>query len=339
MREVRRVNLSKIAREESILSLWSATRTHHSHTMSLTLAISSLFFNSPSTMMTCPFPSTSVHRSLGSKAAFAVSDLRAKMDPDSSSSCSRRSSSVSCMLPFVPRPKSQSFHFGRHLSRGDWFDEEFRCAPKLVFESVVARGLRGDLGRIESNGQRPACITASRLGSDVLRRRAHGFDRGAAEKVALERPLRLIIAAHLGSPVKKPTPSDCARRNRRRFCDGAAGGRNAGGIAAGGEGGMGLLLKTGEFSRPRRLRLCGRNSTRSACVAVWDAVFGRLDPLISVPSSANPTIFSRLVPPTAPALRYPSPTLHHGVSHIKVDISVSVGFMGSSVGILPCRFR
>ena len=78
-----------------------------------TLAISSLFLSSPSTMTTLPFPSTSVHLSLGSRAAFAVRDLRLKMDPDSSSSITLMSPSLSGSPSFFGSgPKSHSCHVG-----------------------------------------------------------------------------------------------------------------------------------------------------------------------------------------------------------------------------------
>lgn len=172
------------------------------------------------------------------------------MDPDSSSICSRKSSSLSCCLRFWLGPNSQSRHRGRHSSaqsssRGDWPpDEALRVVPAASGTSplfpldsaaaAVVRDLRSSArGRIDSTSMRPACRTAGRrAGGGVLRGR-----RG----LGVARPWWLRAArgsargaAHSGEPVKKARPSDWARRNRRSFWEGAGGSFNAGGGIAGG---------------------------------------------------------------------------------------------------------
>lgn len=115
-----------------------------------TLAISSLFFNSPSTMMTSPFPSTSVHRNRGSSAALAVRALRGKIEPVCSSMERMSSFSFKLGLPFLaPGPKSHSLHFGPFFSH-EVFDSEELCrrtppASILAGALEVARCLRTDL--------------------------------------------------------------------------------------------------------------------------------------------------------------------------------------------------
>jgi hypothetical protein len=114
--EVGRIDLAEIAWEETILPRDTVNNPIPLKLVLVldllrTLAISSLFLSSPSTIMTFPVPSTSVHRNLGSSAAFAVRDLRWKMDPDSSSSRTRMSPSFSGSPSFFDSgPKSHSCH-------------------------------------------------------------------------------------------------------------------------------------------------------------------------------------------------------------------------------------
>lgn len=185
-------------------------------------------------MMTLPLPSTSVHRSLGSKAAFAVRDLRIKMEPDSSSSCNLKSPSFSGSASFFDFwPKSNSCHVNLlAFFRGACSVEAYRRAPPLAASprhlmaaaaaAAAVRCFLSDLGRRVPLRSRNAARTAgSRLavgGPDGL-----GNDLGLPQA----QPWRTGSGAVHSA---EASPSDWARRNLRSLCDGAAN-FNAGGIA------------------------------------------------------------------------------------------------------------
>jgi hypothetical protein len=94
--------------------------------------MSSLFLNSPSTNITLPFSSTSVHRSLGSSAAFAVCVLGAlKMELSSpiSSEQGRSSGFNGFVSLLADMPHSLSCHVGLLSALGEWSEEAYRWAP------------------------------------------------------------------------------------------------------------------------------------------------------------------------------------------------------------------
>jgi hypothetical protein len=198
---------------------------------SRTLAISSLFLSSPSTIITFPSPSTSVHRSRGSKAAFAVRILRWKMDPDSSSSRTLRSPSFRGSRSFLLGPKIHSCHvnlshLSSSLSLGLCSEEAYRDAPPVGVSSRVlviaaVRCFVGVLGRIESRLRKAARTVGSRLVIGALR----GFSVLVQLQTWRRRGRRAVHSA-------KARPLVCARRNLRSLRDGTAG-FNAGGIAGG----------------------------------------------------------------------------------------------------------
>lgn len=248
MGKVGRIDLAKIARQKTVLLDfdWSAMLSQHLFicVRSRTFAISSLFLSSPSTITTLPFSSTSVHLSLGSIAAFAVKALRWKIEPDSSSSATLMSSSFSRVSGgpfFSPLPNSHSLSLGLLESQSeDWFDEN-RSEPAgggSARRDFVVRCFRSDLGRMASRSTRPA-RNSVRLGgvavlSDLVVVEEEGCLGGLVEPPAVQAwrhwraGCRSAVARHVGA---NESPSDWARRYRRRLRDGAAG-LNAGGIAA-----------------------------------------------------------------------------------------------------------
>lgn len=202
-------------------------------------------------MTTLPFSSTSVHLSLGSMAAFAVKALRWKMEPDSSSSATLMSSSLSlvCGGPFFsPLPNSHSLSFGLlwWSQSEDWLEEN-RNEPAgggSARRDFVVRCLRSDFGSMASRSTRPA-RNWMRLGGVIVLSDlvvvveedclGGGGGGGLAEPPAVQTwrrcragCCRSAAARHVGA---NESPSDWARRYRRRLRDGAAG-FNAGGIAA-----------------------------------------------------------------------------------------------------------
>lgn len=133
--EVGGVNLAEIAREEAILQAdGEGILAIHTRTFCRanwhTLAMSSLFLSSPSTMMTFPSPSTSVQRRRGSRGALLV--LRGKIDPESSNRLLSSSSSFSRSRSFLASdPKSHSCHvdFEGPSSRHGWSEDAYRGVP------------------------------------------------------------------------------------------------------------------------------------------------------------------------------------------------------------------
>ena len=196
VRQVRRVDLAEIAWKKAILPgttvnnrcLLKAIPGLH------TLAISSLFLSSPSTVMTFPFPSTSVHRRRGSSAAFAVRDLRWKMDPDSSSSLTLMSPSFSGSPSFFwSGPKIHSCHVNLlPSSLGVCSEEAYRRAPPAGVNSwilVAAAAVRclvvRAFGRIALRPKMAACRVGSRrvtggfdaFSDGLVRLQAHAWRR------------------------------------------------------------------------------------------------------------------------------------------------------------------
>lgn len=137
-----------------------------------TLAINSLFLSSPSTVMTFPFPSTSVQRSLGSRAALEAKDLRWKMDPDSSSSRTLISPSLSGSPCFCGSgPKSHSCHLNllpSSLSPGPELEAN-RGAPAAGMSSRLFAG---------TPSAAPRCFVFNAFGRIALRLKNEAWRAG-----------------------------------------------------------------------------------------------------------------------------------------------------------------
>ncbi len=170
--KIGRVNLTEVTRQKPILgetdqlarvrALSPTARSCHSVACGVrTLAISSLFLNSPSTMMTFPSPSTSVQRSLGSSAALALIDRRGKIESPVSGSNRRKSSGLSVWGPFLENPNNRSTQVCLQLSS----ECESYCLALLVAENAsvwVLAGVRGflnDFGLRDCKPTTPACMT------------------------------------------------------------------------------------------------------------------------------------------------------------------------------------
>ncbi len=253
--EIRRVDLTEIAWEEAILPSDTVNKRCHArraHGLRRTLAISSLFLSSPSTVMTFPFSSTSVHLNLGSKAAFAVSDLRLKIDPDSSSRRTKRSPSLSGSLSFFwSGPKIHSCQVNLlQSSLGGCREEAYRRPPAARVSEALLEVAPGTVlgclafsaarGRIASRPKTAAWREGSRrrvnikegfvvivviglvviFAAQVVQAWRRVDKRAAGGCVDVDRR-----EAHSA----KPKPSDWERRNRSNLRDGTAG-FNAGGI-------------------------------------------------------------------------------------------------------------
>ena len=163
--------------------------------------MSSVFLNSPSTRITLPFSSTSVHRRRGSSAALADCTRRLvnMEEPCSYSSCTGRSSGLSGLTPFfAPMPQSRSCHVG---SRAVVVVLE---APERGSYNLVAVV---DKARFDSR-----CVDW--LGPPLARPRRHP-------------EAHAVIEPWYGRRSATNAASDCSRRNRRRLRDGT-GRRSAG---------------------------------------------------------------------------------------------------------------
>ena len=182
--------------------------------------MSSVFLNSPSTRMTSPFSSTSVHRNRGSRDAFAVMALLLlNIDEPCSNSSWRKSSGFKGPAAFFePNPHSLSCHVGG--GSGCSSERCHFCKPVVVLKN---------------------CFGAVRAVRPVGRSRRSRSSIGKADAsraiwlvccccvLALtlwQRVMRSFWSRH---GVKKAS-SFCDRKNRRRFREGA-GVRSADGIA------------------------------------------------------------------------------------------------------------
>lgn len=205
--------------------------------------MSSVFLNSPSTRMTSPFSSTSVHRSLGSREAFAVRRrLLLNMDDAwSPSEREGRSSGLSGLEPFLAgRPQSLSCQVGAGVAEtSSWagvFEaasarvarEARRClAGSLLLDLVLGRSRVSRDARQSREASRCAASrgrTASRVQVVVMRRAlplAYAPEAAACGQVDSDEPW-------LG--LKKAT-SVWERRKRSRVREGTGARRSAGGIA------------------------------------------------------------------------------------------------------------
>jgi hypothetical protein len=107
---------------------------------SLTFAISSVFLNSPSVMTGSPCSSTSVHRSLGSKAEFADRARRLLKTKLLSSSFSGTLSGLKAPAFLVARPQSLSCHVPfRDRPFTVLSSAHSRCAADVVKGAVVKK--------------------------------------------------------------------------------------------------------------------------------------------------------------------------------------------------------
>lgn len=163
------------------------------------------------------------------------------MDPDSSSTATLMSSSFSRVSGgpfFSPLPNSHSLSLGLLGSQSeDWLDEN-RNEPAgggSARRDFVVRCFRSDLGRMASRSTRPARNSVRFGGVAVLNDLVEeGCLGGLVGPPAVQTwrrwraGCRSAAARHVGA---NESPSDWARRYRRRLRDGAAG-LNAGGIAA-----------------------------------------------------------------------------------------------------------
>lgn len=130
MREIGCVDFAEVAGQEAILSSLSAPSGRARYIpFPHTLAISSLFLNSPSVSITSPFSSTSVHRKRGSRAALAACvRLGLNMEPGPPlSSRDGRSSGFSGLGFPVARPQSISRQDGLHIALGMRSEDRYRC--------------------------------------------------------------------------------------------------------------------------------------------------------------------------------------------------------------------
>jgi hypothetical protein len=136
----------------------------------VTFAISSLFLNSPSTIMTSPFSSTSVHLSRGSNAALAACvRLALNILPGP---CPGKSSGLNlaaldgCLDTNHDAwlPNILSCQDGLHSTLGVWWSSDAyrRLAASTCASLTVAvrRGFRRNLGRIASTFMIPAWRSA-----------------------------------------------------------------------------------------------------------------------------------------------------------------------------------
>lgn len=199
--------------------------------------MSSLFLNSPSTRITSPFSSTSVHLSLGSRAALAACvRLGLNMEPFlPGSPPPGRSSAFNLAALFAALdasleaavPHILSCHEGLHKTLGVWSSEAYRGPPASPDGSFVVIFTRccclRHLGTIAFMSSRPACIHASRWGLETDSRRVGCLS------------LLLLVLRKEQAPLlesKKARPSDCARRNRSKDREGAGRLNAGGGMAA-----------------------------------------------------------------------------------------------------------
>lgn len=200
-----------------------------------TLAISSIFLNSPSTKMTVPCSSTSVHRSRGSRRLFEDME-RPLVNSDSSGySCEGRSLGFRGLPPVaaaLPHSLSCQVVPGGAVDFSSFFDlREIDVVLKEAF--VLPKPLfLGSRRRVQSISKVGSRVVARRWQVENARDDFLGvlYARRHDEGIAKERWTRLCDGLKSAA-----SDSDWERRNRSRLREGT-GVRNAGSIAAVGGG-------------------------------------------------------------------------------------------------------
>ena len=194
--------------------------------------MSSVFLNSPSTRITFPLSSTSVHRNLGSRDAFADKVFGVlNIDPWSKSSRLGRSSGFRGLPPFLAElPHSLSCQ-DRACAALTGSGSDTLDRKRVVLKRPLPSLLPSRRGSRRRRGSR-----SKQAASRVAARRPHVVDSGrgllaGAAAVLHWPPEEAEARAGPGLLGLKKATSGWERRNRRRFRDGT-GKRNGVCIAA-----------------------------------------------------------------------------------------------------------
>lgn len=180
--------------------------------------------NSPSTKITFPCSSTSVHRSRGSDAALAANDRRLlnMVEPPPNSSWLGRSSGFKGFAPFLAElPQRRSCHVGVSSSVSSHLNH-FRAPGVVLKEHLEAptwflvRSCRSSGSRLRKEASRVAVRRPQ-----VVARDFDGFFVGGFDPRIFRQSAGTAIASGV-APWLQLTKAllDCERRNRRRLREG-----------------------------------------------------------------------------------------------------------------------